>query len=331
MKNGFIPIGRDLQDHWIRKDKDYWIVFCEMAFLARFSDKPETKVVEGIMVTINKYEFIFGRPAWCRRLDISEQRMKTLLKKMVAEGFIKPTQRFNKFTVYSFEYGSAINQHINQHTNQQDSEIQPAETVDAQGFEVDANHQKNSNQPTDQPTDQPKKEEGLKEQGTKEECLIPLVGEEKGLRVYTKSFNQFWSLYENKKGKAKASVYWNREVEPALKKGDITMDDILAGTKKYMEYCTQSGRTMKSGDTAISHEVWQDDWEWKGETYGDKRNQQISLPKGGGYKNKTQQTHSDVDDLNQLLLDEVNQDGTNNEGANRRIIIDDQNRLPEFR
>jgi uncharacterized phage protein (TIGR02220 family) len=148
-----------------------------MAFLARFSDKPETKVVEGITVTINKYEFIFGRPAWCRRLDISEQRMKTLLKKMIAEGFIKQTQTCNKFTVYSFEYGSLTNQQINQLTNQQDSKNQPAETRAPQGIEVDANQQKIVNQPTDQPTDQPKKEKGIKEQGSKEEGLKPIRGE----------------------------------------------------------------------------------------------------------------------------------------------------------
>ncbi|WP_110933778.1 conserved phage C-terminal domain-containing protein [Paenibacillus bouchesdurhonensis] len=170
--SGFIPIGRELQNHWIRRDKDYWNVFCEMYFLARFSTKPETRVVDGLEVIINHKEFIFGRPGWSRRLDISEQRLKTLIKKLVDEGFIKLTQRHSKFTVYSFEYAPEINQQNNQHSNQQEILIQPTEPLEPQGFEVDSNQQDFSEQPAQQPAQQPMKEEGIKEEGLKEEGVI---------------------------------------------------------------------------------------------------------------------------------------------------------------
>lgn len=167
--SGFIQIGRELQNHWIRKDKDYWMVFSEMYFLARFADKPEERNIEGIQVIINQKEFIFGRPSWSRRLDISDQKLKTLVKKMVAEGFIKQVQRYNKFTVYSFEYAPPSNQQNNQHSNQQDFSEQPAEPLVPQGFERPSNQQDFSEQPAQQPAQQPMKEKGIKEEGYKGE------------------------------------------------------------------------------------------------------------------------------------------------------------------
>lgn len=268
--SGFIQIGRELQNHWLRRDKDYWMVFCEMYFLARYAKEPETRAVDGYEVTIHQKEFIFGRPAWSRRLDISEQRLKTLVKKLVEEGFIRQTQKHNRFTVYSFEYAPSINQQNNQQSNQQDLPEQPAEPRAPQGFEDDSNQQDFFNQPAQQPAQQPKKEEGIKEDSFKEECFKPLE-EEQGMRKYTESFNKFWTVYPNKKGKAKASVHWGTHVEPELKKGNVTMDTIITGTAAYVEYCQKSGRALKSGDTAVNHEVWQDDWTWNGETYGDTR------------------------------------------------------------
>ncbi|MEK4351295.1 conserved phage C-terminal domain-containing protein [Paenibacillus sp. FSL R5-0475] len=169
--SGFIQIGRELQNHWLRRDKDYWMVFCEMYFLARFSEKPETKTIEGCKVTIHQKEFIFGRPSWSERLDISDQRLKTLVIRLVKEGFIRRTQKFNKFTVYSFEYVPSINQQNNQHSNQQELPEQPAEPLAPQGFEGDSNQQDSSNQPAQQPAQQPMKEEGIKEEGLKGECF----------------------------------------------------------------------------------------------------------------------------------------------------------------
>lgn len=169
--SGFIQIGRELQNHWLRRDKDYWMVFCEMYFLARYADKSEVRNIEGYEVIIHQKEFIFGRPGWSVRLDISEQRLKTLIKKMVAEGLIKKVKKYNRFTVYSFEYIPSINQHNNQQSNQQEFPEQPAEPLVPQGFENDSNQQNFSNQPAQQPAQQPMKEEGIKEEGIKEEGL----------------------------------------------------------------------------------------------------------------------------------------------------------------
>ncbi|MFD5020041.1 hypothetical protein ACFWMP_14155 [Paenibacillus sp. NPDC058367] len=272
--SGFIQIGRELQNHWVRRDKDYWNVFCEMYFIARYSDKPEKRVIEGIEVTVHHKEFIFGRTAWSNRLDISERRLRTFIKKMVEEGFIKQVAKHSKFTVYSFEYALSLtiksDQQNDQHNDQQDFTERPAEPLAPQGFEGDSDQQDFSKRPAERPAERPQKEEGIKEEGSKEECFKPLE-EEQDMRKYTESFVKFWSSYPNKKGKAKASVHWNNHVEPELKKGNVSMDEIIKGTSCYVDYCQKSGRALKSGDTAVNHEVWQDDWTWNGETYGDAR------------------------------------------------------------
>jgi len=180
--SGFIPIGRELQNHWLRRDKDYWNVFCEMYFLARFSDKPETRVIDGLEVTINRKEFIFGRSSWSSRMDISERRLRTLVTKLIEEGFIKQVAKFSKFTIYSFEYIPEMNQKSDQqndqHSDQQDSEKRPAETQAGQGISGASDQQDFEERPAERPAQRPQKEEGIKEEGLKGECLNTMSSKE---------------------------------------------------------------------------------------------------------------------------------------------------------
>ncbi|WP_211746378.1 replication protein [Paenibacillus sp. Marseille-Q4541] len=55
------------------------------------------------------------------------------------------------------------------------------------------------------------------------------------------------------------------------------------------------------------------------------------MNKNGGYKNRSQQAHDDLDDLKNLYLNEVNGDGNNHNGSDSRIVSEDQKGLPEFR
>ncbi|PAD73945.1 conserved phage C-terminal domain-containing protein [Paenibacillus campinasensis] len=173
--SGFIPIGRELQNHWLRRDKDYWMVFCEMAFLARFSDSPEVRVIDGQEVTIRKREFIFGRSSWSTRMDISERRLRTLVKKLVDEGFIKQIAKYSKFTIYSFEYIPGLTQKSDQHNDQQSDQQKPgerpAETFMSQGISGDSDQHKFEKRPAQRPAERPQKEEGIKEESNKEEGI----------------------------------------------------------------------------------------------------------------------------------------------------------------
>ncbi|TYA10960.1 hypothetical protein FRY98_24655 [Paenibacillus faecis] len=180
--SGFIPIGRELQNHWIRRDKDYWNVFCEMYFLARYSTKPEVRVIDGVEVTINYREFIFGRSSWSTRMDISERRLRTLVKKLVDEGFIHQVSKYSKFSIYSFDYVPEMHlksdQQNDQQSDQQDSEKRPAETQAGQGFSVTSDQQDFTKRPAERPAQRPQKEEGIKEEGYKGECLNNMPSKE---------------------------------------------------------------------------------------------------------------------------------------------------------
>lgn len=179
--SGFIPIGRELQNHWIRRDKDYWNVFCEMYFLARYSTKPEVRVIDGVEVTINYREFIFGRSSWSTRMDISERRLRTLVKKLVDEGFIHQVSKYSKFSIYSFDYVPEMHlksdQQNDQQSDQQDSEKRPAETQAGQGFSGTSDQQDFPKRPAERPAQRPQKEEGIKEEGYKGECLNTMPSE----------------------------------------------------------------------------------------------------------------------------------------------------------
>lgn len=179
--SGFIPIGRELQNHWVRKDKDYWNVFCEMYFLARFSSKPEVREIDGIEVTINQREFIFGRSSWSTRMDISERRLRTLVKKLVDEGFIHQVSTYSKFSIYSFDYVPEMNQKSDQQhdqqSDQQDFTERPAETQAGQGTQDTSDQQDFTERPAERPAERPQKEEGIKEEGYKGECLKPMPSE----------------------------------------------------------------------------------------------------------------------------------------------------------
>jgi uncharacterized phage protein (TIGR02220 family) len=157
------------------------MVFCEMYFLARFSEKPETRNYEGYEVTINQKEFIFGRLSWSNRLGISERRLRTLIKKLVEEGFIKQRFKHSKFTVYSFEYVPEMNlqsdqQNVQQNV-QQDFKKRPAELQAGQGISGTSDQQEFAKRPAECPAERPQKEEGIKEEGYKGECLNNMPSE----------------------------------------------------------------------------------------------------------------------------------------------------------
>lgn len=138
----FIGISRDIVKHWIYSDSQYFHVWFEMLHRARYSQEPTTELIEGQLVEINYAEFVFGRKKWSEKLGISEQRLRTLIKKLVDEGMIELTSKFNKFSLYRIKNYEKYNQQSNQqeiqsyqdfehtsnqHNNQQSTIKQPAD------------------------------------------------------------------------------------------------------------------------------------------------------------------------------------------------------------
>lgn len=138
--SGWIRIHREIVEHWIYKDAEYLKVWLEMLVRARYWDDPSMELVEDQLVKIERGDFIFGRPKWSKRLGISEQRLKTLIQKMIKDDMIELVQKYNRFTVYKIKNYEKFNQQDNQQINQQDNQ---QEDQTPSGFDGCGNQQNN--------------------------------------------------------------------------------------------------------------------------------------------------------------------------------------------
>ncbi|WP_028609210.1 hypothetical protein [Paenibacillus harenae] len=136
----YIGLDRGIVDHWIYQDAEYFKVWFEMLYRARFSKEPHTELVDGEMVVVNYGEFIYGRIKWSERLKISEQRLRTLIKKLKAQDMIEVVSEHRKCTLYTIKNYAKFNQQSNQQEAQSD-----------QGFEGNANQQSNQPSTSSQP------------------------------------------------------------------------------------------------------------------------------------------------------------------------------------
>lgn len=137
---GYLGLHRQIRDHWIYKDSQYYHVWSEMLFRARYSEESSTKLHEGELVTVGYGEFIFGRISWERDLKVSQQRLRTLIKKLLDDDMLVLIKVYRKCSVYKVKNYEKYNHQSNH---------QP--TLEQQGFESDTNHQSNSTPTTNQP------------------------------------------------------------------------------------------------------------------------------------------------------------------------------------
>jgi len=131
----FVPVDRDIVNHWIYKDAEYFKVWFEMLHRARYAVDPKVDIEKGQVYTINQGEFMFGRPSWSERLGISEQRLKTLMKKLIDHNMISLTITYRYFSIYKLTNYEKYRK-SNQQNNQQ-------KHLEPQGFETLTNQQTN--------------------------------------------------------------------------------------------------------------------------------------------------------------------------------------------
>lgn len=154
--DGWIKLHREIIDHWIYKDAEYLKVWIEMLIRARYWDESSMELVGDQLIEVGRGEFIFGRPKWSQRLGISEQRLKTLIQKMLKDSMIELVQKYPRFTLYRIKNYEKFNQQDNQETNQQgnqqESAPQQAEIeFDNQQDNHDSNQQSNQRATSSQP------------------------------------------------------------------------------------------------------------------------------------------------------------------------------------
>lgn len=92
-------------DHWVYKDNDYFKVWVEMLFKARFSKEPKKDIYEGSLYTLNYGEFLFSRPKWSSRLNVAEHKLRKLIKLLEEDGMLIKNGRVGKSgaTIYSIK------------------------------------------------------------------------------------------------------------------------------------------------------------------------------------------------------------------------------------
>lgn len=67
---------------------------------ARYVKEPKTISYEKTLCTVNYGEFVFGRLSWSRDTGVSEQKLRTLIKLLIADGMIDVVTKNYKYTIY---------------------------------------------------------------------------------------------------------------------------------------------------------------------------------------------------------------------------------------
>lgn len=130
-----VPICRSVRDHWIYKAEPF-IVWFEMIANAKYTEGTKKDILGGIIYTLEKGQFIFGYPSWSQRLGIGQQKLRTLIKKMISEEMIILIRHYPKFSIYEIKNYSKF--------NNQDNKVGTSEN---QGISGNLNNQ-NNNQAT---------------------------------------------------------------------------------------------------------------------------------------------------------------------------------------
>ena len=117
-------------EHWVYKDNDYFKVWVEMLFKAKFSKEPKKDIYEGSLYTLNYSEFLFSRPKWSTRLNIPEHKLRKLIVLLEKDEMILKTGRVGKSgaTIYSIKNYDKYNNLTNE------TPTLPVENSEAEGY-----------------------------------------------------------------------------------------------------------------------------------------------------------------------------------------------------
>jgi len=235
----YIGIDRGIVKHWIYEDAEYFKVWFEILYRARFSPEPERKMIEGKFVTIEYGQFLFGRTSWSERLKVSEQRLRTLFKKLQTDEMIELVQQYPKFSLFTVKNYEKYNQQSNQQQDQAE-----------QGISGIGNQHGNSTSTSNQPATN-------QQLTTQEERSNKGVTKstKKTIKTYTPEFDEFWNVYPRKLGKLEAFKTWER----IIKKESPTV--IIQCASNYAQDCINrktEERFIKHPKTFLNDERYKD-------------------------------------------------------------------------
>lgn len=136
LKN-FLPLRREVMEHWIYKDSDYFKVWVDMLFRARFSEEPKKDIYEGSLYMLYQGHFLFSRNTWSIRLNINSNKLYKLVNLLIQEQMIEKVGKVGKSgaTIYSIVNYQKYNYFNSEAT---------ALPIDNTGFEGDSQQPNNS-------------------------------------------------------------------------------------------------------------------------------------------------------------------------------------------
>ena len=122
MERGYVKLWRKSLDGKLLKNHKMWVFWSWC--LMKASHKKHKQIVGYQTIELNPGQFIFGRKAASKELNISEQSIKTILYHFTIEKklTLKPTNKFTIITVVNWP----LYQGENTATNQQLTSNQPA-------------------------------------------------------------------------------------------------------------------------------------------------------------------------------------------------------------
>lgn len=101
----FLPLRREVMEHWVYKDSEYFKVWVEMLFKARFCKEPKKDIYDGSFYVLNYGEFLFSRPKWSQRLNVPEHKLRKLILLLEKDEMILKCGKVGKSgaTIYSIK------------------------------------------------------------------------------------------------------------------------------------------------------------------------------------------------------------------------------------
>lgn len=222
MNENYLPLRREIRQHWVYSDSEYFHLWTDILFNARFSHTPKKDVYKGVMYTLNRGEFLYSRSSYSQRLKISENRVRRCIDLLSKDSMIEKVNSLgkNKPTIYKVVNYNFYNK-------------PPSETVVGEGIqEIVTKSPPSDHQVTTT------KEEGSKNEKNK----------------HDDEFDSFWEIYPRKAEKKKAFTSFKN-----IKKKEI--EKVIQGTKGYASYIQKEGtakRYIKLPTTFLNGESWND-------------------------------------------------------------------------
>jgi len=173
----FLPLRREVRSHWTYKDNDYFKIWVEMLFCARFSEDSKTDIYNGQLYTINYSELLFSRRTWADRLNTTEGKIRKFVDLAIKDEMITQVGRIGK-------KGATIYKINNYKTYNFTTHQEPTQEPTNKGLGTNSHPPLTHQEPTANPP-----------LTTKEECKNEKT-------KYTTEFNQLYNDYPRAENKA---------------------------------------------------------------------------------------------------------------------------------